>query len=89
MLEQLDLIGHLPNTVHTFNYKAGGLLAVLLEFLGENASLQVPFTDQTINRSLTESELHLLRQINAIFKKQSFQRGLVIAGFMRIRMLQV
>lgn len=64
-------------------------MAVLLEFLGENASLQVPFTDQTINRSLTESELHLLRQINAIFKKQSFQRGLVIAGFMRIRMLQV
>lgn len=69
LLEQLDLIGHLPNTVHTFNYKAGGLLAVLLEFLGEDASLQVPFTDQAINRSLTESELHLLRQINAIFKK--------------------
>ncbi|SDP55295.1 hypothetical protein [Ectopseudomonas guguanensis] len=69
MLQQVELIGNLPCVTHIFDYKAGGLLAVLLEFLGEDSGLHVPFTDQTVNRSLTELELKLLRQINAIFKK--------------------
>lgn len=69
LLRQVESIGSLPCAVHLFDYKTRGLLATLLAFLGEDPELQVPFTDQTVNRSLTENELRLLRQINALFKR--------------------
>lgn len=69
LLKQVESIGSLPCSVNLFDYKRRGLLAVLLKFLGEDPDVQISFTDQTVNRSLTDEELRLLRQINALFKR--------------------
>lgn len=69
LLRQVAFIGNLPCTVHVVDYRMSGLLAVILRMLGEDPSLQVPFTDTVVNRSLTKNELQLLRQINSIFKR--------------------
>jgi hypothetical protein len=68
LVTQLSLIGNATDTVHTFGYTRTGLLGLLLSFLGENPALQDAFSDQLVNRSLTASEMEILRTINGVFK---------------------
>lgn len=68
LVTQLSLIGNATDTVHTFDYTRTGLLGLLLSFLGEDPALQDAFSDQLVNRSLTASEMEMLRTINAVFK---------------------
>ena len=70
LLSQVFLIGSLPNKVHVFEYSRTAVLGGLLDFFGEDPALEESFSNQTVNRSLTEQEMDLLRSINAVFKSE-------------------
>ncbi|WP_324732130.1 hypothetical protein [Pseudomonas paeninsulae] len=62
--------------VQVINYNNCNLLVTLLEIIGEDVALEKQFNNSVVNRSLTESELDLLRAINSVFKNDKLSTSI-------------
>jgi hypothetical protein len=57
-----------------YRYENSGLLPLFLRLIGEDEALASRFPEARVNRSLTVTELAILRRVNALYKDEALSR---------------